>query len=79
MVIPGTFISTHEPPEPIEITQKVTKAFIKDVYRLMLGRGEILNLEEYFNNKFGYRMCGKIFDEDLTEIFVERHRAWIKK
>jgi hypothetical protein len=77
-LIPGIFVSEFEL-EPIEVTKKISKEFTDGVYKFMLGRGEMLNVTSYFEEKKYYQAKGCSFDEDLIEIFVERHRAWIEK
>lgn len=73
---PGIIVSFTDYISDLEIEQEVTKEFLKKVYIFMLGRGEILNLGEYFKSRYDYRMQGHIFNEDLTEIFVDNHRVW---
>jgi hypothetical protein len=77
MVIPGSLtVIANSCLSEMEITKEVSPDFVKDIYMFVLGRGEILDLREYFKNRFDYRMQGHIYSEDLVEIFIDNHRKW---
>lgn len=77
---PGWISFTNESIEPVEVTQVISKDFVYGIYKFMLlpNKG-MLDLNKYFNEKEDYVKKGYRFDEDIMEVFVERHRAWTKK
>jgi len=75
-IIPGTIVSYSDYISDIEIEQEVTPDFTKKIYLFMMGRGEVLDVKEYFKSRYDYRMQGNVFSEDLVEIFVDNHRVW---
>jgi hypothetical protein len=78
-MILGTFTSEFNLPEDVEITKSVDKKFIDNVYIFMMSHSKILDLKPYFQEKEYYRKRGNMFDEDIIEVFIESHVAWIKR
>ena len=73
-------IIRHPVSDPI-VTKKVTKKLVSDIYKFMLEKPEIKNLDKYFEEKNYYMSAGYIFEPEWSEIFVSNHwvAPWIKK
>jgi hypothetical protein len=80
LMIPKVFTRESEFLEPIEATHVITKEFVKGLYKfLLLPNNGVLDINKYFEDKEGYVRKGYKFDEDTMEVFVDRHRVWIKR
>jgi hypothetical protein len=80
LMIPKVFTRESEFLEPIEPTHVITKEFVKGLYKfLLLPNNGVLDINKYFEDKEGYVRKGYKFDEDTMEVFVDRHRVWIKR